>query len=160
MSKSLRFKFFSGDTNWKTYGGTFLSKRLNNGEFDYWLALDVVNWADAVGEKDAPAKYNVSIRSVSIEEGKNALEEAFSCCGFDIDEIESATEEQKIDALLSYGTMAELWSENGNNINTLMKRAKQEALMIEMMYGFYMDRPVNRIGNTGWDSQRGDIGFK
>ena len=40
----MRFKFLTGDVNWQTYSGLFVSRRLNNGDFDYYLVLRVENW--------------------------------------------------------------------------------------------------------------------
>jgi hypothetical protein len=51
----MKFKFLTGDINWQTYGGKFISKKLNNGEFDHWLVIEVTNWANAVGEREAKA---------------------------------------------------------------------------------------------------------
>jgi len=39
----MRFKFLTGDVNWETYGGKWVSPKLNNGDFDYWLVLEFVN---------------------------------------------------------------------------------------------------------------------
>jgi hypothetical protein len=156
----IRFTFFTGDCNWQEYGGKFISKKQNNGEFDFWFILDVVNWFDAVGEREAPAKYNVSLQSVSITEaGEEELKKAFECCGYEEEDIADATEEQKLDALLSYGVYATLWSESGNNLNKLMKEGRNQAQIASMLYGFYMDRQQNAIGNTRWDFQRGQITF-
>jgi len=154
----IRFKFFIGDVNWQDYGGSFISKRLNNGEFDYWLVIKVANWLKLVGEREAPAKYCVSLLSVSIDEaGEENLRQSLAACGVDSTDV---IEEVKIDSLLSYGVYARLWEGNGNNIQKLMKEARNQAQLAGMLYGFYMDRQLNPIGNTGWDFQKGNIGFQ
>ena len=35
----MNLKFLTGDINWTEYGGKFVTKKLNNGDFDYWLVL-------------------------------------------------------------------------------------------------------------------------
>lgn len=50
----------------------------------------------------------------------------------------------------------------GNNKGELLKAARKELLGVDMLFGFYMDRPLNAIGSTGWDFIKGDItaGFR
>lgn len=156
----MRFTFLTGDVNWQEYGGKFISAKQNNGEFDYWLVMDVLNWQDAVGEREAKevgAKYCVSLYSVSPSEaGTESLKSAFDCCGMDSEELR-ANPLVQVECLVSYGTYAQLWSENGNNINKLMKQAREQAKLSSMLYGFMMDKPANRIGTSNWDMQRGNI---
>jgi len=72
----LKFKFLTGDMNWQEYGGQFVSKRLSNGEFDYWIVLDFVNMHEATGDEDMP-KYHVSVLAVSPDEaGEDKLRHA------------------------------------------------------------------------------------
>ena len=35
----------------------------------------------------------------------------------------------------------------------------KEAAVCSSLLGFYIDRPVNRMGNTGWDARKGIIGY-
>ena len=62
-----------------------------------------------------------------------------------------------VEALHSYGVYTPVWSKDGNNCARLMREARQEARQCEFLFGFYLDRPVNRIGTTGWESLRGDL---
>ena len=156
----IQFRQFSGDINWSVYGGTFISKKLNNGEFDYWLAIRVTNYIDAVGEREAKehgAVYNVELVSVSISEAQGEIQHALVCCGYDTLDPEELTDNHRLDALLSYGTYAVLWTKDGNNIKKLMQEARKEGQLAEFLYGFYMDRQQNAVGATGWDLQRGNI---
>jgi hypothetical protein len=164
----MKFKFLTGDINWQDYGGSFISKKLNNGEFDYWLVLQVTNWVDAVGEseaKDVGAKYNVCLSAVSPQQaGDENLQRALGSYGME-GESEREIEFRKdpimqVECLHSYGVSAPLWQADGNNLSKLMKEARRQADMSNMLFGFYMDGPKNRIGNTGWDFIKGDIGFK
>ena len=56
----MRFKFLTGDVNFLDFGAKWISSKRNNGDFDYWLVIELINWAEAVGEKEAPARYNLS----------------------------------------------------------------------------------------------------
>jgi hypothetical protein len=146
---TLKFKFLSGDVNWKEYGGKFISKRLNNGEFDYWLVISVINWHDN-GYYDH--KYNVSIQAVSPQSvSKENLDRAFESCGMTYSDDPIV----QVEVLSDYGISANLWSKDGNNIKQLMKEAHHETNLIGMLFGFYMDKYQNRIGQTGWDLIRG-----
>lgn len=156
---SLKFKFLTGDVNWQDYGGKFVSKRLNNGEFDYWLIIEVINMLDATGE-DIGGKYAVSLLSVSPSEaGEDNLARAFECCGLDAEDQSDlrANPLVQVEALASYGIYAQLKTTGGNNLSKLMREIRKEAALSTMLYGFYMDRPENRIGSTGWDLQRGNL---
>ncbi len=162
----MNFKVLSGDINWKVYGGKFVSKKLNNGDWDYWLVINVINWEDTLPTNEFEKlghKYNVEIQAVSIEAaGEENMNSALSSCGFSDDQMEIAemSDLLKVEALSGYGVFATLWNKNGNNIEILMKEAHAEVEKINMLFGFYMDRVENRIGNDGWDFISGDIGFK
>ena len=162
----MKFKMLSGDVNWSVYGGKFVSKRLNNGNWDYWLVINVINWEESLNTREFEElgyKYNVEIQAVSIEAaGEKNLDSALSCCGFSDDQMNVAEQSDllKVESLSDYGVFATLWNKNGNNIETLMKDAHKEANLINMLFGFYMDREENRIGNDGWDFISGNIGFK
>ena|SRR3990167_1857363 len=153
----MRFKFLTGDMNWQTYGGKFISKKLNNSEFDYWLVMDVVNLKDAMGD-ESEYTYNVSIAAIAPSQlPHKELDSALSCCGIEEDK-ENLSLEVIIKAISTYMGGAIIFNESGNNLNALMKQARYEAsLMGGMLFGFAMDKYQNRIGSTGWDILRGDI---
>lgn len=150
-----KFRFLSGDINYKDYGGKWISGKLNNGEFDYWIIIEVINWLDAVGEKEAPAKYNVSVSVVSPSEaGIENLERAKQYCGVEDEEL---SDEHKVKLLHSYGVFTQVWCENGNNYEKLMKEAHRFVnTELYILFSFVMDRGVNRIGTTGWEALKGD----
>src|SRR5208283_4751461 len=150
----MRFTFLTGDINWMQYGGTWVSKKLNNGEFDYWLAIRIINWEDSCG-RDAPEEtYNVELLSISLSEaGKDNLASAFRCCGLETERDAENRENPlvQVECLLSYGVYAHLWSADGNNAHKLLKEARNQAMCTSGLYGFYMDKRQNAIGNSGWD---------
>jgi len=64
----------------------------------------------------------------------------------------------KVELLASYGVYAVLSRHDGNNYRAVLKEARKEAYMASaLMFGFYMDRPQNRIGSTGWDTIQGNL---
>lgn len=153
----LKFKKLSGDMNWLAYGAKWVSKRLNNGEFDYWLVLELANMDDACGrDNEGQARYHASLAVVSPTEAKGELERAFDCCG--VPDNAKGEPLVQVEALHSYGVHAVTWQASGNNAHKLLKEGKREAtLQSSFTFGFAMDRPVNRIGTTGWEALRGDL---
>jgi hypothetical protein len=149
----IKFKMLSGDINWKRYGAKFVSKRLNNGDFDYWIVLEVTNLHEATGDEDLE-KYCVTLTAVSPEcVSPENIDSALSCYGLSDDQMESLDQNPLflVDVLSDYGIFAVLWQGTGNNIRQLMKTAHIEAFLSSRFFGFYMDRPMNGIGQTGWD---------
>lgn len=169
---TIRFKFLTGDINWETYGGKFVSKRLANGydgkgavqgqdyDFHYWLVIDVRPNEDwECGDKKQP-KYWVSLAVVSPEQASpEELQSAINSWGIPDDDLPwfMADPLFPVECLHSYGVAACVWQGHGNNLSLLMKEARKEAQLVEMLFGFYMDRPQNMIGSTGWDCVKGDL---
>lgn len=157
----MEFEFLVGDVNWEDYGGKWISPKLNNGDFDYWLVLEFINWLDATGELYDDHEFLVELSAVSPEEAGDKLDDAYSCNGFDDDFLAGfngdALDRINIEALSSYGVVSHLWSESGDDSEALLKKAKQSALIVSGLFGFFMDVPQNRIGSTGWDTISGDL---
>ncbi len=146
-----RFKFLTGDMNWKEYGGRFVSQRLANG-YDGPGAV--------VGEDYDFHYYYVTLGVVAPEAvPPEEMQQAYNSVGLYPEDLERLKADPlfAVEALHSYGTYAVVWQEKGNNLNMLMAEARKEAQLCEMMFGFYMDRYVNLIGTTGWDAVRGDM---
>jgi len=149
----MRFTFLTGDINWKEYGGKFISPKQNNGEFDYWFLIDVMNADDHV---DFEYKYIVQVTviapSMVSEEDKKSARDSWG------DYEMEMTERMWIEVLSCYGCgLVPIWNGQGNNIAKLMKEAREKAMIGSSMFGFFMDRPVNMIGTTGWDALKGDL---
>ena len=89
----MRFSFLAGDMNFTRYGGKWISTRRNNGEFDYFYVVELLNWRETVGEREAPPEtYNVSLSVVSPHEAKDKLGAAMECCGITEEMLATATE--------------------------------------------------------------------
>jgi len=151
----IRFKFLAGDVDWQTYGGQFISQKLNNGDFDYWLVLDFINMHEATGDEETD-KYNITILAVSPELNVQKADHILMV-DYNLPDDLPITDKMRVEALAGHGIAAHLKGFSGNNYTKLMKEARREVQVIPFLFGFYMDRPENRIGSTGWDFIRGDV---
>ena len=153
----LKFRVFSDND----YEKRLISKKLNNGDWDYWLVIQLRYLEEYLSEEDCKdtGKYEVSLLAVSPEAaGEKNLKSAFEFCGDSSNE--NTTDTIKIQSLLDYGVYAALFYSTGNNSKKLLCTALDKADVANVMFGFLMDRPENRVGNTGWDFISGNIGFK
>jgi len=133
----------------------------NNGDWDYYLFMEVVNLHDAMDEEYIN-KYLVELQAVSpVAAGEKKLKEAFDFSRQKENErkIEDLSEYEKAEMLEEYGYSAPVWTKEGNNLKDIIREAIQKSEKIKFLFGFYMDRPVNRMGATGWDAIRGNIGI-
>ena len=137
---------------------SWLSEKWNNGDWNIYFLLRVQYLEDMMGD-EAPAKYCVEILAVSPEAaGPDNVKKAIDSCGNDT-EGKEIPDDMKVEALASYGIYAPLYSKSGNNMKSLLKEARKEFKLIHAFtFGFKMDCPVNRIGDTGWDWLQGNLG--
>ena len=149
-----RLKLLSDDSICVKY----VSKKFNNGDWNYWCVVELIDFEEATGEKlNNVSKYIVEIFAVAPGACEVRWNSAIDSCGC---EDITYTEFELVQVLSDYGISALLYRKSGNNKNELLKEARKELITINMMFGFYMDRQINRIGNNGWDFISGDIGFK
>ena len=88
----MRFSFLTGDVNFTTYGGKWISTRQSNGEFDYYFVIELLNWRETVGRREAPPEtYNVALSVVSPQEAQDKIGAALDCCGITEAMLQSAT---------------------------------------------------------------------
>lgn len=112
---------------------------------------------DAVQEL---GKYHVSIAAVgpdwiSDKELQRAVDSSGN--GETLEQFRKLPHKAQCQVLLQYGTAATLWQKSGNNKGELLKEVRKELRSISVLFGFYMDKPLNMIGSTGWDFISGDI---
>lgn len=148
-------------------GTRLITKEPIEADWDVYLVIEVTDWLDATGDEDRPG-WLVSIKAVAPEAASaEGIDSSFRCIGIDdweeYAEDEGWDDETKrlatIDALVSYGIYAPLSDFWSDEPEPAVKAAKLEAQGIRSLFGFYMDRVCNRIGNTGWDFISGNIGF-
>jgi hypothetical protein len=153
IKMNFKFKVLDdGDTTQK-----WISPRFNNGDWNYYLVLTLTDWKEATGDNSVK-KWWVTIEAISpTAAGTKQVKKALDSMGWDMNKKPDT--ELKVLALAEYGIQATLFSKGGNNKKVLLAEAKKEASLIESFtFGFSMDKPENRIGNTGWDFIRGVIG--
>lgn len=160
----IKIERIGGDVNWEKYGGQFIvDEKFNNGEFDYYLIIDFINVAEATGD-EMEKPYAVEISAVAPSElSKEQINGAFESMGVDTPEERKRIMEDKkalAGILAEYGLKANMYGESGKDSKELMNNAKKQIPSITGLFGFYMDKRMNAIGNTGWDFIKGDIGFK
>jgi len=131
-------------------------------DWPVWFILRVEYMDQHMSDDDLKrfgGKYCVSILAVSPDAvSPEEMKSAFDCIG---SPMENASNDLKIEALVSYGIYATLHSEATNNKAASIKAAREQLRgLTSIMFGFAMDRAQNRIGDTGWDFIKGDIGFK
>lgn len=154
----MKFTFLTGDCNWKTYGGKWISTKYNNGEFDFWFVMSLLNWGDSVGAREAKEvgfTYHVSVCVIAPEQYVEK-ERALESSGIEQEwgELDDRT---KVELIESYAGGAQIFAENGNNFRQLFKAAREAVRESELLFGFAMDRAQNAIGSTGWDFLTGNV---
>lgn len=151
------WKVLSGDVDMMTYGGKLVSPRLNHGEFDFWLVLEVCPLPEDFQNDKQEWCVDISVvapSEVSAKDRKQALQ------------FVGATEENLVEwgllaiveMLHGYGIRAVLHSACGEKLADLIREAKEQAeIRGDLFFGFAMDAPQNAIGATGWDLIRGNL---
>lgn len=158
-----RFKFWSGDVNYVDYGGTWCW-RAGPLEFHF---IELMNWEDRVGIREAEEvgyTYNVTLKIVHLDElSEWQAGSAIRSVGCEEALQELAVKKDIVGTLrllagcaAAYGTFCRGFDENGNNYRELIAEAKRASLSWAGD-GSILDRPVNRIGQTGRELMRGDL---
>ena len=88
---------------------------------------------------------------------KKNLEERLRDYEMSRDDFKALPLDGQLQILAETGLAAHLWQQSGNNKRTLLNQAREELSKIQVMFGFYMDRYQNQIGDTGWDWIRGNL---
>jgi hypothetical protein len=146
---AVRFTFLTGDCNYKEYGGKFISKKFHNGDWHYWLLLEVCPDEENGG-------YMTALSVVSPEAAEGELMAAWKSCGFE-DERYMRGERDLVEILATYGVSTTLGIWTSKNFRDAWQWAHDEARGVKMMFGFYMDRIANGVGATGWDVVAGNV---
>ena len=164
-TSSVRFHFLTGDVSWKDFGGKWISQKLNNGEFGYWLVLEHTNLYDSCGEREAKemgGQYMITLYMVSPDQaGEENLKKALECSGMSDQEISSLNDEMKVEALVSYGISAQLWYTTGNNAHKQLQEGREHARIEGRDHvGDSLGKFANRMGHTKADFLKGDLSFE
>lgn len=117
---------------------------------DYWSR----EWA----RENGPYHVEVLAAAPSAPTDEN-LASVLRTIGRTVEEFRALPEDAQVVTLAEVGAAATLWQETGRNKARLLKAARAEMAKISILFGFYMDRRVNAIGNTSWDAIRADVGY-
>lgn len=130
---------------------------------DYKQVLDAGN----VGE------CRLMVEIINLEEYGCDSEYKYQCTIYATKQKHRMTKKQKADItsscgiewkqinyvdILDYGLSAPLEGISANE-NDFTAWINETLPRVKMLFGFYMDRPVNRIGNDGWGFINGHIGW-
>ncbi len=160
----IKWEFLTGDVNWMEHGGTVVSVKQNNGEFDYWL---VIEWVPLIEYDEFEIVGSMEMSAVAPSQFEN-LEDA--CPDTPPSEM---TEWELVNAVRGYAGGARTDSddvtyhtddEDGasvegyeKEIDALLLTMQEEAVRVTTLFGFYMDKYQNGVGSTGWDFLKGDV---
>jgi len=144
---------YQGDMSPLNCGGKFI-RHVGQRRFH---VVEIINWLDATGEKlDNGDLYTVALHEVNLDAAK--IDDALECSGWS--GMDKSDDFQLAEAVDSYGQTAPLGDWHGNNGWKLIRQAKAESLRLEgdpEEYEARMERPVNRLGATAREFQRGEI---
>jgi hypothetical protein len=153
-----KFSFLTGDCDWLTYGGMWISNKLSTGAFDYWLVIRLEN-LEELGADDEGLKYMVSLLAVSphllTEDTRQSIQDQFDPEWWDGLNPEHVNDIW-VEECVQYGASGQIWYDLGNNYKELMTAAKQAAQNVEKYPWSYFDQTANALGSTVLDFMAGD----
>jgi hypothetical protein len=143
------------------YGILWLSDEINYGDWPFRFAIRLQyadywsqEWADQAG------RYHVSILVVSPTAAQANIPDVARSLGIGLEQFNEASGEAQCSMLIDYGYAACLAQEQGNNLRQTLAKMKHLLPEVNFMFGFWMDKQLNAIGDTGWDWVAGNIGAK
>jgi hypothetical protein len=86
----------------------------------------------------------------------NTVKELCETNGETEEEWGKRSEEQKVGDIFEYGCRACVWEADPGTYLEMMMAAVRQASIVECMLGIFLDRPVNRLGTSGWKFLRGE----
>ena len=153
-----------------------ITKMLNNGDWNYFLIVHIIDLLefdvtiennkrylaeiDAVSREAAKDKWSDFARQYEDLEKFSSFEELLAAKVKYCDTSKSWNEQTIACELCQYGLAATLWQFVSMNKRTVSTEANILLAQINMLFGFFMDKPINLIGDTGWDFIAGNIGLK
>lgn len=89
--------------------------------------------------------------------GKNGMREVCSQYNLDEEDWKAMPHAEKAMRLHDVGIHATVHQAEGKSCQRVLAALMEELPKVMMHGGFYLDRPANGIGSTGWDFLKGDI---
>jgi hypothetical protein len=126
-------------------------KTLNNGDFDYKMVIQLTDMDEATGDT-SQGKWMATLSAVKTPKylTKEQLADVANTCSMESKDVTCFD-------IAAVGICANIKTMLGNNKSRILSTLKKEANTASMLFGFYMDRPLNAIGSTGWDFINGDF---
>jgi hypothetical protein len=158
------FKFLTGDVNWEDYGGKWYRQTSPS----TYLVMSIFCWEEETGELGPEeSTHNVELSEVDLSD-EESLTEALRSSGWEIEDgkvvnsydgSEVGGELAMVEAMHGYGCKAPLGNWNGSDIKRLMTKAGKKAALLDdpEEYEDALNRPVNAIGSTAREFQRGEM---
>lgn len=138
------------------YQFTYQTKVYNNGDFNYRVFINIVDYNKAAGVNGFFVNVCIAktVRSLKASQVKDILK----CFG--IDNKSNLSDFDVFDygynaCITKHPSRVETIQEAKNIANSF----KENIDIYTRLIGFYLDRPQNMIGDTGWDFLDGNIGL-
>jgi hypothetical protein len=140
-------------------GITWISGKWNESDWPVRFVLKL-EYSDYWSEEMAKdiGKYMISVWAIAPQALVDAgnLESTLATIGMTVERFDSLNCRSQAEVLADLSAGARLYYKSGNNKHKLVRDARKEMRAITFMFGFYMNRPINAIGATGWDFIRGN----
>lgn len=149
---------FKSVRNWTSKfsdGGLWMSQVFNNGQFNFYYVLQVHFWAEAADRPEF--KYAVEVSVISPDQFSENNRESAKASFCEKAPWDSLSTETQVEMISSYAGGPTVFAKNGNNVEALVKEAREVLSHQGITFGFSMDMTVNGSGTTGWDYLKGDI---
>lgn len=155
----VRFKFLTGDVNWREYGGKFISQKLHHkdedGEFDYVIVKEFIPWEGKQYDDCEPyAQGVVYMVAPDLVPGETKLS-AIRFSGFEGYDETKFDFEMWVDIIQSYGTAGPVGSFEGTPQQVLREMNKRAQDVVDNTL-HYIGQEANKIGATVLDFMKGD----
>lgn len=99
--------------------------------------------------RNPPDKYSTTLYLVPEEISEEHKEDVMTSMG--ITEEMWENKNVRVSTIADYGLGVPVWSQSGEDISEISEDADSTAPAIQGLVGFFLDKPINRIGSTGWD---------
>lgn len=141
-------------------GKRLLSPDVVDSDHPVYLIVEV-EYTDEWGD-DCPYAIHGQVVAVSpgFAKSHTELDSYLSTIGMDRAKFDELDIEAQADVLAETGCKATLFQTTGEtdeDEDKVIEACKAEITPINVMFGFYMDKPQNRIGATGWDWIKGSV---
>lgn len=155
----------SGDVCWEEYGAKWGRKDPSNDQVFFVIRHE--NMEEALGEREfsesSLPKHLDTVYRVDLDEvPQDEIDSALTCCGVDWDDYNFSVDDKPwviVECLVDYGCAAPM-GEHGDvyamRARAAARRAVDEMISDSQVCERQLDKPVNKIGSTARDFQRGD----